>query len=59
MNEPCTDACHELYPGNCPTCNPEGYQELLGKAPKPAQPTTQTPPKRRLRSSGEGYSDTY
>lgn len=61
----CTDPdLHELYPGNCPCCNPEGYQALLAKAPKgvPAEPEREAQPTRRtvpLGTHDAGYSDTY
>lgn len=55
---------HELYPGNCPSCNPEGYQRLLAQAPQgvPAAPDQSSRPTRRtepVATNDAGYSDSY
>lgn len=60
----CTNELHEMYPGNCPECNPEGYKNLLAKAPQ-GQPVTPQPQARPTRRTGrvsahdQGYTDTY
>lgn len=64
----CAHESHELYPGNCPECNPEGYQALLGQSsPGQAEETAGTakPASRAQRSAdakgthGNSYSDAY
>jgi hypothetical protein len=60
----CTAELHEMYPGNCPECNPEGYQKLLAKAPqgrevKPEPPQRPTRRTGRVAAHDQGYSDTY
>lgn len=65
MSKTCTDPdLHELYPGNCPSCNPEGYRALLAQAPQgiPSAPEREARPTRRTEPLGThdaGYSDSY
>lgn len=63
----CADAVHNLYPDNCPTCNPAGYQALIAQAPagQEHEPTfedartQQAWREQQERPVQEGYSDSY
>lgn len=60
----CTNELHEMYPGNCPECNPEGYAALLSQAPKgeAVKEAPQGRPTRRTtaeRAHDQGYTDRY
>lgn len=66
----CADAVHNLYPDNCPTCNPAGYRALIAEAPvgqehEPtmegarAQQAWREQQGQQEQSVQEGYSDTY
>lgn len=61
----CANELHELYPDNCPGCNPEGYQALINQAPQgqvqQPEPRSSRPARGRdARGTHQGsYSDRY
>lgn len=60
----CTNDLHEMYPGNCPDCNPEGYAALLAQAPQATtsrEVQTDRPTRRTTapRAHDQGYTDRY
>lgn len=55
----CEHPLHNLYEENCPGCNPEGYEKLVGQAPEGTTELPEEPIRQRVGSMGDGYSDTY
>lgn len=70
----CTDSLHNMYPGACPTCDPQEYQKLLEQAPEgevtstdgdpvmeqyQREMTGQDRPRKPQGQMQGGYSDTY
>lgn len=64
MTIPCRHELHELYPLNCPGCNPDGYAAMLSHAPQgqPGMEQAEISPTRRVEPQAthdQAYTDRY